>query len=187
MPNSSRNPFRSQSLVRSSDENGRFLENTDSVLIRRGTDDDIPAIERLARSSESAAHWSDQQYESILLADSGEFAHLILVALFPHGSTVLGFLVARHLAPEWELENIAVARDMRGKGIGTRLMQELIDRANETNSESVFLEVRESNAVARSLYQKLGFRETGRRKSYYTNPLEDAILCCKALRTVPPR
>ncbi len=161
------------------------MEDTDSVLIRRATDRDIPAIKRLAQSSQIAAHWSDQQYESILRANSLGLARLILVAEFARRSDVLGFLVARHLAPEWELENIAVAPDMRGKGIGKRLMQELIQQANDTNSESVFLEVRESNAVARSLYLKLGFRETGQRKSYYANPLDDAILYCKTLRTLP--
>jgi [ribosomal protein S18]-alanine N-acetyltransferase len=85
-------------------------------------------------------------------------------------------LVARHLAPEWELENIVVAPSARRQGLGNRLLNALLAAARETHSASVFLEVRESNSAARTLYEKAGFKQTGRRKSYYTDPLEDAVL-----------
>ena len=98
---------------------------------------------------------------------------------------ILGFLIARHLAPEWELENIVVSSEARSKGIGTHLIEELLVSAQQTNSQAVFLEVRESNAAAISLYRKLGFQQTGRRKSYYNNPVEDAVLYCKKLEPVP--
>ena len=84
--------------------------------------------------------------------------------------------MAQHLAPEWELENIVVAPAARRKGLGKRLLEALLAAARETNSRSVFLEVRASNAAARSLYEKAGFEPTGRRKSYYTNSAEDAVL-----------
>jgi ribosomal-protein-alanine N-acetyltransferase len=91
-------------------------------------------------------------------------------------STVVGFLVALRAGPEWELENIVVAEDVRGKGVGKQLIHKLFTQAQEANSNLVFLEVRESNASARRFYEKLGFQETGRRKAYYSNPTEDAIL-----------
>jgi ribosomal-protein-alanine N-acetyltransferase len=94
---------------------------------------------------------------------------------------IVGFLIARHVAGEWELENIVVAEEFRGKGAGTQLMEALLAHARQTKSESVFLEVRESNVAARKLYEKLGFEEIGRRKSYYTSPLEDAVLYSKNL------
>ena len=84
--------------------------------------------------------------------------------------------MARHLAPEWELENIVVAPAARRTGLGKRLLNALLSQARETNSAAVFLEVRESNTAARSLYEKTGFQLTGRRKAYYTNPQEDAVL-----------
>jgi ribosomal-protein-alanine acetyltransferase len=93
-----------------------------------------------------------------------------------NSTPVLGFLVARHLAPEWELENIVVSPSARRTGLGARLFDALLTRARETNSYAVFLEVRESNAAARSLYEKAGFEPTGFRKAYYTNPQEDAVL-----------
>ncbi len=68
-----------------------------------------------------------------------------------------------------------MATTARRKGLGKRLLQALLDAARETKS-SVFLEVRESNAAARALYENAGFEQTGRRPSYYTSPLEDAIL-----------
>jgi ribosomal-protein-alanine acetyltransferase len=90
--------------------------------------------------------------------------------------TLVGFLVARHVRGEWELENIVVSAELRGRGIGKRLLDGLLARVRETESWGVFLEVRESNVGARKFYQKAGFREIGRRKSYYADPAEDAVL-----------
>jgi ribosomal-protein-alanine N-acetyltransferase len=89
---------------------------------------------------------------------------------------LLAFLVAHNLGPEWELENIVVAPSARRKGLGARLVGELLTHAREAGSEHVFLEVRESNQPARILYEKTGFEETGRRTGYYLSPPEDAIL-----------
>jgi ribosomal-protein-alanine N-acetyltransferase len=97
---------------------------------------------------------------------------------------VLGFLVAQHLAPEWELENIVVAPAARRKGVGKRLIEWLLEEARGAQSESVFLEVRESNTIARALYETTGFQQVGRRKSYYSAPSEDAILYRWNLRPI---
>ena len=136
---------------------------------------------RLERSSNAAAHWSESQYQSLIGAKDAEIPTLALLAECEANPAVVGFLLARHLGPEWELENIVVAQEARENGIGTRLIEELLTHAEQTNSRAVFLEVRESNAPARGLYEKLSFRQTGRRKSYYSNPVEDAILYCKNL------
>lgn len=89
---------------------------------------------------------------------------------------MVGFLVAHQIAGEWELENIVVEEAEQRKGIGTGLLTGLISKARATNSEAVFLEVRASNLAARALYEAAGFRQSGLRKSYYANPLEDAVL-----------
>jgi len=60
-------------------------------------------------------------------------------------------------------------------------MDTLLGQARQANSDAIFLEVRESNTGARRLYEEFGFRETGRRKAYYTNPSEDAVLYSKIL------
>ena len=110
----------------------------------------------------------------------------MLIARQPSGepaADIAGFLVARHLAPEWELENIVVSPSSQRRGIGKALLRTLLLRARDADNGAVFLEVRESNAAARGLYESAGFRQAGKRKCYYLNPLEDAVL----YRWPPPR
>jgi len=143
---------------------------------------DVPRFLELDRTSPEAAHWAEATYREAIAPQAGAPERLFLVAEDPASSEgpkeshVAGFLVAHHLAPEWELENIVVAPGARRRGIGRQLLQALLDRARETNTDGVFLEVRESNAAARKLYERAGFRHSGRRRSYYQNPSEDAIL-----------
>lgn len=146
-------------------------------MIRPATTADLAAIIALERECREAGHWTDAQYEALLRSGlSSHDAARRLVLVFDESGAVLGFLVAQHVTAEWELENIAVAPAARRRGVGRQLIEELLKAASETHSESVFLEVRESNARARSLYEKAGFVESGCRKSYYSNPVEDAIL-----------
>ena len=142
------------------------------MTIRPATLADIPSMMRLDRQSPAAAHWTDEQYRQAFQGEGPD--RLLLVA--ESSLDILGFLVARHLPPEWELENIVVAPTSRRKGLGKRLLDALLSAARKTSSSAIFLEVRESNAPARTLYENAGFEQTGRRKSYYANPVEDAIL-----------
>jgi len=135
----------------------------------------------LERQSATAGHWTEQQYREAFLPVGTRRLVLVVedsLASDPKtcGDRVLGFLVARHIAPEWELENIVVDLSVRRSGIGKQLLNALLDKARATNSAVVFLEVRESNAAARSLYERAGFEPAGRRLDYYTNPPEDAVL-----------
>ena len=148
-------------------------------FIRNATAADLAEIVRVGSESQTAAHWTDQHYQS-LFATFSSAPRLILVAVEQDGATI-GFLAARHISREWELENIVVSMTARGKGVGTALLTEMLSRAQKSASDSVFLEVRESNSAARALYSKLGFQESGRRKGYYSSPAEDAILYSKTL------
>ena len=162
----------------------------------------------LERQCPEAAHWSRRQYEDLfgalgdgprrlflVVEESAEAAEHRTESPTGAGSSssrlvfrTLGFLIAREINPEWELENIVVAPATRRKGLATRLLTALLDRARETNSERVFLEVRESNQAAGAFYARLGFEQSGRRKLYYANPPEDAILYRLTLSPVsPPR
>ncbi len=158
--------------------------------IRIATPDDLGSMMDLARESVSAAHWTAEQYGAVF-SQSEKVRRLAIVAIetreggsahIADNDSVLGFLVARHLDPEWELENIAVAPRARRKGIGKQLLHALLAAARETHSESVLLEVRDSNKPARALYERAGFQQGGRRKSYYSNPVEDAVLYRFTLR-----
>ena len=149
------------------------------LIVRDANADDLPAMIQLERSSPTAAHWTAHQYRQ-LLTDQGP-ARLGLIAQESTAPTLLGFLIARRLPSEWELENLVVEPDARRQGIGARLLQELLHRAQQDRGEAVFLEVRDSNVAARRLYEKLGFTENGRRGAYYSNPIEDAVLYSKLL------
>ena len=150
--------------------------------IRSATLADIPSILGLERQCASAAHWTEEQYRLAFQPEGVK--RLVLVAessesLRSHSSAtgdVVGFLVALILDPEWELENIVVAPTARRSRLGTRLLEAVFATARETKGVSVFLEVRESNVAARTLYEKSGFEQAGHRKHYYSDPIEDAVL-----------
>ena len=166
------------------------------LRIRPATPADIAAMIALEKLSATAAHWSIAQYKEIFetavsirapvssvsggrrdaCRTAGETPALRLASVVEDQSGVQGFAVARVLGREWELENIIVADQAQRRGLGTRLLGELANLARSQHAQSIFLEVRESNQAARSLYLKCAFVESGHRKSYYQNPPETAIL-----------
>jgi ribosomal-protein-alanine N-acetyltransferase len=147
------------------------------MRIRRATPADIPAMMALERHAATAAHWSAEQYETVF---SGEAPSRVVLIIEEEAGEeeagVQGFIAGRALDEEWEIENIAVARPARRRGLGTRLLGEFLDLARSGGAQAVFLEVRESNLAARRLYEKWAFVESGRRKLYYHEPEEDAIV-----------
>lgn len=150
------------------------------MKIRIATFDDIPGIVNLERATPTAAHWNEAQYAHFLEPDSRP-PRLVLVAESEPMGAIAGFLVAQHIAAEWELENIVVSATERRQGIGRSLLEALLAAARKSSSDAIFLEVRESNIAARALYESMKFEQQGRRKSYYSNPSEDALLYRRTL------
>jgi ribosomal-protein-alanine N-acetyltransferase len=161
------------------------------MLVRSATAADIPAMIHLEQQCATAAHWTEHQYRQAFQSGGVERLVLIAEASEPEDlssgerTDVVGFLVARHLTPEWELENILVAAAARRNRLGTRLLEALLAAALQANGSAVFLEVRQSNTAARSLYERAGFELTGRRSAYYKDPVEDAVLYRRALAPHP--
>ncbi len=91
--------------------------------------------------------------------------------------SVIGFLAFEQVLDEGSIIEVAVAPDCRRKGIAKALITQAIQSAD--GSAAVFLEVRESNAPAVSLYEALGFEQIGERKDYYDRPKENAIIMRK--------
>jgi len=141
------------------------------LLIRPATSVDIRAIKTLEQHSATVAHWKPEQYEHLFRTSS---QRTVLVIEDSSNQRVEGFLVARDSGGEWEIENIVVWHQRHG--LGTHLLSEFLNHARRRGAAAIFLEVRESNLAARALYQKLRFEKNGRRKSYYRDPEEDAIL-----------
>lgn len=94
---------------------------------------------------------------------------------------IFGYLCFWHVADEVQILNITVAHSQRGKGIGRRLMDYALRRANELGARMVMLEVRKSNTTARELYTKAGFRMVGERPDYYGAVKEPALIMRKDL------
>jgi ribosomal-protein-alanine acetyltransferase len=147
--------------------------DTGNVTVRLANPPDIPAMMALEKDADAAAHWPQGQYEQIFLR-AGHPSRLALV--IGEDAAVQGFLVARQIDAEFEIENVVVAGSVRRRGLGTRLVGELLRLAHSQGAKAVFLEVRESNRGARALYEKCGFTEIGHRKRYYQDPEEAAVL-----------
>ena len=145
------------------------------MKLRTATAADIPALVAISVECGTAAQWSEAAYRRMLSANSD---YEVIVAA---EQEVVGFAVAHVIGPEWELENVAVAAPAQRRGIGSALVNDIIRRAAARGANVVYLEVRESNAAARQLYLRCGFRETGRRPRYYSQPPEDAVLYEKRL------
>lgn len=90
--------------------------------------------------------------------------------------TVVGFCVLHKAADEGELYQIAVREHTKRRGVGDLLLKETLEYCKKNGLVSVFLEVRKGNVPAVSLYKKHGFTVVGRRKNYYSSPVEDAII-----------
>ena len=88
----------------------------------------------------------------------------------------VAFAVARFQMPEMDIVNLGVAKDLRGRGLGRLLLSSLLDHASSMGVQSVFLEVRAGRQEAQGLYRSAGFKETQRRRGFYREPVEDAIL-----------
>ena len=142
-------------------------------ITRPATQADIPAVLSLERALANAAHWSEAAYSQIFAPDAP--ARLAIV-LEDKNRALCGFVIARLIGGECELENIAVAPTLQRKGAGTQLIEALIASARVRNARSIHLEVRESNTAARAFYLKRGFASRGRRPKYYSNPEEDGVL-----------
>ena len=170
-----------------------------TVRVRPAEPADLPRLVEIASHSATAAQWNQAEYQKLFAAEESKgqpeanpqieyqqgahqntvdpLSHAPRTALVVEQSgTVVGFIVGRQVEDEWEIENIAVTGSARRCGMGSRLVGELLDLVSSRGGKSVFLEVRESNRAARSLYEKWAFLEVGRRKMYYQNPAEDALV-----------
>lgn len=97
------------------------------------------------------------------------------------GVPTLGYVVAWFVADEGEIANLAVDPDVRRRGIGAMLLDAALGEGARRGATAIYLEVRESNAAARRLYESRGFVEVGRRPGYYRRPVEDAVVLRCAL------
>ena len=92
---------------------------------------------------------------------------------------VIGYAGMWHVVMEGHITNVGVLQEARRKGVGSMLMEKIIEVAVEKKMEGITLEVRMGNAPAQALYHKFGFKAEGIRKNYYADTKEDAIIMWK--------
>jgi len=136
---------------------------------------DLAPVLEIAVSLMETPNWTISAYVAAIDPENTP-RRIALVAADPGNGTLAGFLVASLLAPEAELETIAVAAKDQRRGVGSWLMNELLEELRTEQINRLNLEVRASNRAALGFYGALGFEETGRRPRYYSDPEEDAVL-----------
>jgi [ribosomal protein S18]-alanine N-acetyltransferase len=139
--------------------------------IRTIDQSDVNAVLSIQSACREIAQWQSAEYERIARAEMEGYAGWIA----ERSPNVIGFLVARQVASDLEILNLAVSGRFRRERVGTALLVEAVKWANSFNAESIFLEVRESNLPARRFYELHDFQVIGRRRGYYSQPPEDAI------------
>jgi ribosomal-protein-alanine acetyltransferase len=140
------------------------------VELRPATADDIDAIHAIEVASFSDP-WRRASVRDIVL---GGAARVIVAS--SGDLPVAGFGILVSAADEAEIMNVAVTPAARRAGVGRCIVTHLVATAAAAGARAVFLEVRQSNAAARALYVTLGFSEVARRRGYYSNPDEDAVV-----------
>ncbi|AEH23468.1 ribosomal-protein-alanine acetyltransferase [Thermodesulfobacterium geofontis OPF15] len=142
-------------------------------LIYEAEEKDLRIISELERDLFFEEKWS---YFQILREFKNDFSKILV---FKEKEEIIGYLIFREIEPEIEILKIGVRKEYQRKGVGTKLMQKLIEIAKEKNISKIFLEVKASNLSAYNFYKKLGFKEMYRRKNYYGN--EEAIVMVKEI------
>jgi ribosomal-protein-alanine N-acetyltransferase len=138
-----------------------------AVEIRRLTFADLPQVVAIERRAFTTP-WSLAMFVLELSKPSG----ICLAAEVER--ELVGYLVCSRYDTVWHLMNIAVEPDWRRRGIGSALLQALLERVGD--DAQVTLEVRRSNQGAVVLYEQFGFRSVGVRRRYYADNGEDAVI-----------
>ena len=146
-----------------------------NISIERMTEHDLVEVCAIEEVSELSA-WGWDAYHNEM---QSHIDTIMLVARHDsksHENRIAGFIVARLFADELHVNNVAVRPEFRGQGLGCALLQTTLNEARRRQAKTAQLEVRAANNAAQKLYQRCGFEVVGRRKNYYREPTEDALL-----------
>ena len=141
-----------------------------NLSIRKMTLEDIPAVVQLDQVSFSLP-WPERSFRFEVTDNPASRCWVAEI-----DRRIAGMVVAWLFVNEVHIATIATHPDFRRLGIGSRLLAHTLLQALEEGARSSFLEVRESNLTAQELYRKFGYEEAGRRRRYYRDNDEDAIL-----------
>ena len=155
---------------------------TVSTKVRVARREDIERIVEIERSWVHLSHWSVDAYRRLVNEDSFTSSFVAESEDPDGGFSIVGFVIF-HLADNVsEIYNIAVDETHSRSGIGTFLMQAVVDSVRADGARKLMLEVRKSNRSAIRFYRRFKFRVVGERTNYYSNPIEDAFVMERDLR-----
>lgn len=140
------------------------------LVFRSMTLSDIGTIARIERESFTAP-WSEEAFRNELM--NNMFAKYMVME---QSGRILGYGGMWMIVDEAHVTNIAVREAYRGQGLGKRLLQELMYTAQWLGALRMTLEVRVTNEIAKSLYERMGFCASGIRPNYYSDNMEDALI-----------
>jgi ribosomal-protein-alanine N-acetyltransferase len=140
------------------------------LIIRKMTVNDVPAVVDLDQKSFSLP-WPERSFRFELTDNPASRCWVAEL-----DGNIVGMIVVWLIVDEAHVATIATHPDFRRKGIAKRLLSHALQKLMEQGARSSFLEVRESNLAAQEMYRKFGYEETGRRRRYYKDNDEDAIL-----------
>lgn len=143
----------------------------DETVVLKANDSHIKAIAELEKEC-FCAPWSESTIKEAMERETVFF-------VATKGEKTVGYAGISCILDEGYITNIAVTEKERNKGVGTALLNRVLSEAKDRGLSFVSLEVRPSNQNAVSLYTALGFVAEGRRKNYYDNPKEDALILTK--------
>ncbi|HEP1794787.1 ribosomal protein S18-alanine N-acetyltransferase [Streptococcus suis] len=123
------------------------------------------AVLAVMQSVYDQSPWTLEQITSSMTSQDEDYY------LAYEGQELVGFLAVQTMLDEMEILQIAVKADFQRLGIASQLMAAVMDWKGD-----IFLEVRESNSAAQALYTRQHFTKIGKRKDYYRNPVEDAVM-----------
>lgn len=146
--------------------------------IRPIRDADLPRVMEIENQSFSTP-WKESTFRGLIKRTDTD----VLVAEDERG--VLGYAAAWTVIDQAELGNVAVDPRARGTGVGGALVDAVVEHVRARGGREIFLEVRETNHSAQSIYRHRGFDVVGRRRSYYSLPKEDALVMRLQIQSFP--
>ena len=147
------------------------------IILRIAQQNDAPSVAKI-----EAECFSDAWSEKSLAEQIDGKMHLTVVA--ECDGEVVGYVSGQLIPPECEVFRVATLSAFRRKGIAEAMLTYFENTADGVAKNTFFIEVREANTAARSLYRKSGYEEIAVRKNYYKNPCENAIILKKAPRDI---
>jgi ribosomal-protein-alanine N-acetyltransferase len=159
-----------------------IVDRDRNIAIEHMTEHDLLAVVQIEEGS-GLSPWGWDAYHKEL--QSPEDVIMLVARADSAGDAVVGFIVSRLIGSELHVYNVAVRPEFRRRGIAAGLIEAALEWGQRNGAALAFLEVREGNSAAQSLYRGCGFQVAGRRRQYYAAPVEDALLMSVSLGSKP--